>query len=119
MVVREGKKIAETVPCINCFGFFKASTLHIHAKHCTGIKSGVKESRAFLESSLSSTCKYGTFMEKIVSRLAEGELKALIKEDDGIKLYGTAMFNKLGNKLGFLLYTFFIEHKHKHLTYNR
>ena len=43
VVVREGKEIAETVPWINCFGFFKAFILHIHAKHCAVAKSGVKE----------------------------------------------------------------------------
>ena len=110
VVVRTGKNKMGTVEnyttCVKCFGMYNNRTVTRHMNICRGEdeskraeKSNLKTSKKNLQRCLSKDDQYEGIKANIFSRMAQDHVTTLIKNDDGILLYGYLMYEKGGDNM--------------------
>ena len=100
-VVRKSKDldVRKYIPCINCHGLFSRKNLAKHLKNCEpavgkSTTSDVKAGKMLVEGRLAKDEKFKHL--KVLSRMVEDEVSNIIKNDEGILLYGYTLWEKCG-----------------------
>ena len=110
VVVRAGKNKTQTVSnyitCVKCVGMYNNRTATRHMSQCLGDEaskgaewSNLKTCKIFFQRCLSKDDRYENIKANIFSRMAPDEITSLIKNDDGLILYGYLMYEKGGDNM--------------------
>ena len=103
VVVRKSAKLEDTenyTPCSKCNGVFKSRLLSRHMSTCGASESrnlNLRTSRMLLEHSLSADSKLHDVRSYVVTRMKIDELTNVVKNDEGLLMYGQKLYEKGGD----------------------
>lgn len=110
IVVRRPKsanvKYDDYVPCIYCYGFYKANELWRHCKYCNHQDKDknecetlvVTKARMMLAGSVNKDADLDLLENNVLSTMRHDEVYSMICQDDMIKRFGKILLHKLGTR---------------------